>query len=471
MAEILAFIENDMYVRNFLSSGVFDELMTQRQLKISASELVSHRSLRPWEAVRAAGYERHPRNRRVVFGFNKLAIRRYRQLSSTFAIKARTGIPFGTYDLRERIKSHPWVYDHYVAPRLLSRISANESLEAVIAKERPKLVIFPITGVESTGYELIRLSRRYDFRTFFLVNGWDNLSSKTVFGELPDYMGLWGRQSMDDACSIHGLPADRGFLLGCARYEPYFSGRDFNTSPFSFPYAVFAGATTPYDELTPLRMFDQELSRLGAGEFKIVYRPHPWRDKRNCDDLFKAEEFRHTVLDPQVEEAYYDNKRTGQESVSAKSMPSLDYYPALLNNASFVISPISSMSLEAALFNVPAIVLANDDGIHELSAHLLAQFKHFEGGRQVKGWQFVDQLSDLSQTLEQVYGATREDSPSSRSFAPLLARSMAPFLHMDQRSYGRRLLDAVDVILDREGFGSAPRTLRADALDSNLAQV
>ena len=108
---------------------------------------------------------------------------------------------------------------------------------------------------------------------------------------------------------------------------------------------------------------------------------------------------------------------------------------------------MSSMSLEAALFNVPAIVLANDDGIHDLSAHLLAQFKHFEGGREVKGWQFVDRLSDLPATLEQVYAETREDRPSRRSFAPLLARAMAPYLHMDERSYGRRLLDAADVIL------------------------
>jgi hypothetical protein len=471
MAQILAFVENDMYVRNFLSSGAFDELIARRGAKISPSELVSREGLRPWEAACVQGYERHPRNRRVVFGFNKLALRRYRYLSSTFAIKARTGIPFGRYDLRERVKSHPWVYDRFVAPRLMSRISPNESLEAVILQERPALVLFPITGVESTGYELINLSRRHGFRTFFLVNGWDNLSSKTVFGALPDYMGLWGLQSRDDATRIHGLPERRGFLLGCARYEPYFRGGDFGGSPFTFPYAVFAGATTPYDELTPLRSLDRELTRLGVGEFKIVYRPHPWRDKRACDDLFKPEEFRHTVLDPQVERAYYDNKRTGQESVSARSMPDLNYYPALLNHASFVISPMSSMSLEAALFNVPAIVLANDDGIHAMSAHLLARFRHFEGGRQVQGWKFVDRLSELPAVLEQVYRATREDTPTHRSFAPQLARAMAPYLHMDERSYGRRLLDAVDSILEREGDDPGSGAVRSDRQASNMAKV
>ena len=114
--------------------------------------------------------------------------------------------------------------------------------------EKPKLAIFPITGVESTGYELIELSRRHDFRTLFLVNGWDNLSSKTVFGALPDYMGLWGQQSLEDAVTIHGLTVDRGFLLGCARYEPYFGDRDQAEAPFPFRYAVFAGSTTACDE-------------------------------------------------------------------------------------------------------------------------------------------------------------------------------------------------------------------------------
>jgi hypothetical protein len=112
-----------------------------------------------------------------------------------------------------------------------------------------------------------------------------------------------------------------------------------------------------------------------------------------------------------------------------------------------MISPISSMSLEAALFNVPSIVLANDDGIHELSAHLLARFRHFEGGRDVRGWFFVDRLDDLADTLERVHRVTLEDGPGQRSYAPGLARAMTPYLYTDERSYGRRLLDATELIL------------------------
>ena len=105
------------------------------------------------------------------------------------------------------------------------------------------------------------------------------------------------------------------------------------------------------------------------------------------------------------------------------------------------------MLLEAALFNVPAIVLANDDEVHPLPNNLQARFRHFEGGREVQGWHFVDDLAELSSTLMQIYGRTRHDGPDKRSFAPLLADSMTRYLFIDERSYADRLLEATDVIL------------------------
>jgi hypothetical protein len=450
MARMIAFIENEMYVRNFLSSGAFDPLIARGALRLSASEAVRPESLRPWSEIVTTSYERSRRNRDLVFGFNKLSILRYRSSSTTFDIKVRTGLPFGRYGLIDRLKCWPPVYDRVLRPAFAGRLERNPSLERVIGDERPALVLLPLTGVEATGYELIRLSRDHGFRTLFLVNGWDNLSSKAVFAELPDYLGVWGQQALEDAMAIHGLPSHRGFLLGCARYETYFEQRDPGPSPFPFPYAVFAGATTACDELTPLRRIDDELQRIGAGAFRVVYRPHPWREKRIADDLFEPRRFRHTVLDPQVEEAYFANKRSGDESVSSKAMPRLDYYRHLLEHAAFVVSPLSSMTLEAALFNVPAIVLTHDDGIHPLPCSLIARFRHFDGARNVQGWHFVDRLDQLAPTLRQVWELTRNDSPSKRYFAPYLARAMAPYLFMDARSYGGRLLDAVDTILERE---------------------
>ena len=191
------------------------------------------------------------------------------------------------------------------------------------------------------------------------------------------------------------------------------------------------------------------MTRAGVGEFRIVYRPHPWREKRQCDDRFDPKQFRQTILDPQLEQAYYANKRSGEESVASKTIPSLEYYPRLLNHASFLISPMSSMSLEAALFNVPTIVLANDDEVHPLPGSLQARFHHFAGGRDVQGWQFVDDLADLSSTLMRLYERTRHDEPGNRSFAPVLANSMARYLCIDERSYADRLLEATDVILNR----------------------
>ena len=61
----------------------------------------------------------------------------------------------------------------------------------------------------------------------------------------------------------------------------------------------------------------------------------------------------------------------------------------------------------------------------------------------------MDRLELLPSTLKQVCELTRHDTPSKRYFAPFLARSMAPYLFMDQRSYADRLLDATEAILER----------------------
>ena len=70
---------------------------------------------------------------------------------------------------------------------------------------------------------------------------------------------------------------------------------------------------------------------------------------------------------------------------------------------------------------------------------------------------YEDRLNDLPQILMRVYELTRHDTPSDRCCAPFLARSMAPYIFMDERSYADRLLDAVESILDRESAATRKR--------------
>lgn len=446
MSRILAFIENDMYVRNFITSGAFAPLMADPEFGICLSEIVSKlKSAVPSERI-VGIYERCNKNIEIVYLFNKFSMRALKKKSSTFYIKSKTGWQFGSYGVKDRLASYSLFFNHFTKRYLISKFQNNSTIEKIILEQKPEVVIFTVTGVESTGVELINLSQKYGFKTLFLVNGWDNLSSKGVLPLLPDYLGVWGPQSLVDAVNIQGMPSHRVIMLGCARYELYFTQGNADFRLFPYPYILFAGAATPNDEITPLRIFDDLIEENGKRGIKIVYRPHPWREKRNCFDFFEPESFRHVVLDPQVADDYFGKSRRGTGASSNESFPELKYYPSLINHALFTISPMSSMTLESALFDVPSLVLAHDDGCHPIPGNLQAKFRHFEGGEDVPGWFYVRDFDEMKSSFRMFLNRFKNETPSSREFRPFLSSSMKKYLFHDSQSYAQRLEEAARLI-------------------------
>ncbi len=469
MTRILAFIENDMYVRNFITSGAFDLLFQEEGFALAVSNLIS--TLRESvPANRVIGmYQRSEKNRMVTWNYNKLSMFALRKKSRTFEIKVekelfgkyhtqdqlvflpqgRDLIPFinamGTYSEKYSLIDHP-EYFSLLRQSLLQQFEPNASVERLIAYFKAGIVLFPVTGVESTGTELVFLSKKYGFKTYFLINGWDNLSSKGAFPLLPDFMGLWGPQSQNDACQIHGMRPHQCILLGCSRYEVYFDSTMSNELLFPHKYILFAGATIPNDEITPLKIMDEVLEDLQIHDIQVVYRPHPWRDKRNCYDLFEKDQYKHTIMDPQVEDDYYQNKRDNKESPSVLHFPELKYYPSLVNHSQFIVSPMSSMILEAGLFDVPALVLAHDDGYHAIPGNLISQFCHFEGCQQVPGWFFANRLPEIQSLFRWMVTRFKDDTVDQRPYRPVLSSAMQQYHYHDERSYAKRLLDSINLI-------------------------
>jgi hypothetical protein len=186
---------------------------------------------------------------------------------------------------------------------------------------------------------------------------------------------------------------------------------------------------------------------LKTENLKIVYRPHPWREPRECFDVFQPNDFKHVLLDPQVADDYYKEKQRGTESCSSQNYPKLKYYPSLVNHAQFIISPMSSMILEAALFDVPALVLAHDDGVHPISPRRIAGFHHFQGAEEVPGWFFgktLDEIKELYKTMVREFG---DETPETRKLRPLLSFSTRKYLYEDGYSYAHRLAFLVSSIL------------------------
>ncbi|MEJ7786040.1 MAG: hypothetical protein WKF96_14640 [Solirubrobacteraceae bacterium] len=462
----LVLISADLYVRNFVETGAFSALDASDTWYVASGG----RAARPETQARL---ELLPTYLGTVEDPRPRADDRYRRLRKLYMAAAGSR----SRTMRHKLSLLPpldrTLYTLAAVPgirqvlrrTMLRRAGLNPELHSLIERLRPDLLVTPSGGFDTLVWDGLRSGRALGIPSLMLTHNWDNLSSKGLFPVTPDYLGVWGEQSIEHARRIHGFPADRVTALGAPSFEQYFHPRPGSTaSPFPFRYALFAGCFAPFDEAAALRRLDRAIEAAGA-DITVVYRPHPHRMPRKMPDYFDEREFSHVVLDPQVRDHYGDSfkEQAGWASSDRRRLkpllPPLDYYPALLAHAELVVCPLSTMIVEAALFERPVIVIAYDDGIHANSPAAVIEYEHFEGIDRVDGFHLARRPEDLDEAFLRVAeGGGRPTRP--------LRDQIRRWLHFDERSYGERLRDWIEVIGRREGISTpvqhrpAPRATR-----------
>jgi hypothetical protein len=329
---------------------------------------------------------------------------------------------------------------HPMARRLIvRRIPLPDDLREHLERSRPDLVLMSTNAYEGIGMDLVRLTRGTATRSLFVVDNWDNLSSKTVLWAQPDHLAVWGAQTQEHAIEIQGMPASAVSVVGTARFDAYYAARATTPpSPYSFPYVLFVGAATANDELAVLRLLDEMLaSRSEQDGLRIVYRPHPWQQPRAVDAEFEPSDFGHVLLDRQfAEEA---PARSGDQR---DFQPDLRWYPALLANARFVMGPLTTMLLEGSVCRRRVLALAHDDGIHFTTpSRTYHWFRHFEGTEAIEGFTVCQDLTELPDLFLRLASDTNPLDPER------VDRSVDRFVHHDGRSFATRLLETVEAVL------------------------
>src|SRR3989338_6836820 len=250
---------------------------------------------------------------------------------------------------------------------ILSRAD-DRRLFSVIKSIQPDVILMPSSGYEGITFEIIKTAKKQGVPTLMLVD--------------------------KDDVEIHGIPKERIFPIGTPRFFNYFKNRSEYPSPYPFKYALFAGNSTGFDELSALKKLEEYIEKNNL-DLKIVYRPHPMRQKRKCPDNFVESEFKHVVLDLQAKE-YYNREK----SKTPSDLPDLDYYPRALANMEFMICPLSTMLIECLLFDKPVFVLAYDDGIHFVNPKNLYKYcRHFEGIEYLRNLEIIHEFEDLTRVF------------------------------------------------------------------------
>ncbi|MEJ6981619.1 hypothetical protein WG906_14220 [Pedobacter sp. P351] len=273
----------------------------------------------------------------------------------------------------------------------------NPLLLSAIEKNKIDIVLFPSSAYDPIGVDIVQACRKFHIPSLFLIDNWDNLSSKSILFEKPDYLGVWSQQSLEHATEIQGIEKSNIFILGTPRFNHYFKDRDRDLpSSFNFRYILFVGTAVAFDEagiITKINQVMEDNQHIFSG-VKLLYRPHPWRHSK---DSIADKDLPHLVIDPQLKDAYL------KKDASYAIQPSLDYYPSLIKNSEFVMGGLTSMLIETLIFKKPYFALAYDDGINLTSPHnVLKYYVHFKGLENVEAIKFCTELQDFpSQFIEQ----------------------------------------------------------------------
>ena len=454
--EIVFLLVSPIHVRNYIETGVLKDVAKTHNcfflcpdtLKLPPNFTRDHKVIH----FRPIGHSQHRFvfnlmmfvNRKKSSTFDFRIKRSYFPKKTDYSNQQQSGKYYVIFLAKRTKKLIKWAFMCFATapvlrellPSLLIRlIPENAKLEAIIARIGPDLAIMPSSAYEPDGMELVRICQKLKIKSMFIIDNWDNLSSKTVIYRKPDAISVWGQQTVDHAIKIQGIQKEKIETLGTPRFDQYFILRNTNlSSRFSFKYILFVGTVLEFDEYSALEAMNSilESSKLENG-MRIVYRPHPWRQSKGTIDLDHLE---HVILDPQIEEAYQTGDKLFQ--------PPLEYYPSLLKNAEFVMGGLTTMLIEALIFYKPFLAITwNDERLSTNMRDVHDNYSHFRELGKVDLVFFNKDRASLSSDFKKIWKSRENINKESHD------KQLKYFYTCTEKTFSDRLLNVIPEIIKK----------------------
>lgn len=314
----------------------------------------------------------------------------------------------------------------------IAKIKPPRELRDLLSAKKFDLVILPSAAFEPIAINTMLSLKGTDTRCLMLVDNWDNLSSKTVLWELPNYIATWGRQSSQHAIEIQGMSPERVFEIGTARFSGHSDERAKNaTQHFGHEYVLFVGTFLEYEEYKCLEILNDEIvaNPKTYGDLRIIYRPHPYALQRlmpNLNNLSRV------TLDSEI-----------LKQVQSSSTMMLDYEASLhlQLGAKFIAGGLTSMLIEASLLGKNFLSLVHHEKNNLTSpSTVFRSYKHFEGIEKLPNVYFSEDSSKLARDFQYVYNQPDLDQRG-------IDKELSYFYHLSDSGYSQDLESLVDKLL------------------------
>jgi hypothetical protein len=236
------------------------------------------------------------------------------------------------------------------------RLDTQQCLPETIVSERFDWLVIPCNAIDEIITDYLSSAKKLGLKTLIAIDNWDNLTSKSVFVEQPDYVTVMGKRCIEHAVDIHSIERSKVLPFGLPRFDTYRNGvlgsQKSNLDPTI--EILYAGFSLPHAEIAVVNNLWQGLkSHFPTHEIRFVYRPHPIPIPR-IDN---------------VKEVVAGVVTTQHGKLERTNMPKMDEdYLLSMLNADVVIGAPTTMVFEAMLLDRPCIIDGTSDQFHRTNA-------------------------------------------------------------------------------------------------------
>jgi hypothetical protein len=384
----------------------------------------------------------------------ELSCIRFRELSPSFEERAKHYADSNPQRFQKLQRlAQPERYDAR-RTRVEGAMGLHPEMLALTQRERPDFFVIPSALLDRHTDDALLVAGAFHIPTALLVAGWDNASSKGLLYHQPSVVGVWGEQSRQHVIDIQRVPADRVHVIGAPHYETFRKPvpetpaqlRERWGLPTEVPLLLFAGTFRTFDETALLLELDERIETGAIPRVHVLYRPHPWRERRSGEANFFDCRWRHVTMDPTMREAYRSRELTSAPpSEAANFLDRMTHLRELYALAGAVVTPMSSVLLESMIAGLPVLAVAFGDGRHAWSADRVSRMLHFRELYELDEVLVVRDRADFFPALDRLLTQVGNGEHSAR------LKKSAQFFHaQDAQPYSAKVADLVDRMIASE---------------------
>lgn len=403
-------IYSKTHLNNFVNSGLLKELSAQFDLEVIDACVIESKA-----GIDERKYKNWPQLPKILISVSNFIqlvnLWKHREVSMAHYVRAIS--TFGNKTERQKWKCVVFSNMEISWPRrLLVKIFASNITNCLVVflekflrevfvlkayrkmLQDIKVLVIPFSGhlAHEFGTQ-IWAARRLNIPTIALQENWDNLSSKTIIVDEPDYFLVWGNQSASHVRSVHKLTQCEVIVNGSPRFDEYFKTNlhepvvispNGEKTLVASPFILIAGTGDGLDDLALLETLHLAIST--TNHFSaVVYRPHPLtRSIQDFDYLTKT--FPKLLID-----SHPDARK-------------FNHHVGLIQNCEFLINHFSTLTLEALIAKrrvcVP-LFLGRQASRYGYD-RILSEWLHLTGINQMPGIEFPRNQNELTSSVRKL---------------------------------------------------------------------